>query len=145
MSADPDRTCVVVRPDRRETTAQGLLSFAGISRSAGAERLCLHLIIIPPGGRARAHLHRGHETALYVLEGAAGMWFGRALEDYVEVRAGEFLNIPADTPHQPFNLSETESARAIGARTDPEERESVVLLPHLDRPPPTGRAEGASE
>jgi len=34
---------------------------------------------------------------------------------------------------QIFNLSETESVVAVIARTDPNEQESVVLLPALDR------------
>jgi uncharacterized RmlC-like cupin family protein len=35
-------------------------------------------------------------------------------------------------PHLPYNPSTTEDAVAIIARTDPNEQESVVLLPHLD-------------
>ena len=66
----PARRCVVVRAEERVRTRQGLEGLAGISaESAGARGLCLHLIEFPPGGRARAHLHEGHETALYVLEG----------------------------------------------------------------------------
>jgi uncharacterized RmlC-like cupin family protein len=60
------------------------------------------------------------------------MWYGPELEHYVEARAGDFVYIPADMPHLPFNLSDTEGAAAIGARTDPNEQESVVLLPELE-------------
>jgi uncharacterized RmlC-like cupin family protein len=35
-------------------------------------------------------------------------------------------------PHLPYNPSTTEDAVAIIARTDANEHESVVLLPHLD-------------
>ena len=45
----------------------------------------------------------------------------------VSHRAGDFLYIPADVPHQPRNLSTTEPAIAIVARTDANEQESVVL------------------
>jgi hypothetical protein len=38
----------------------------------------------------------------------------------------------ADTPHLPYNLSETEPAIAVVARTDPNEQEGVVMLPKLD-------------
>lgn len=41
-------------------------------------------------------------------------------------RAGDFLFIPADVPHQPINLSEQEPALAIVARNTPSEQESVV-------------------
>jgi uncharacterized RmlC-like cupin family protein len=126
----PERTCVIVRPGSQVTTRQGLPNFAGIStESAGALGLCLHLIEIPPGGRATPHLHEGHETALYVLEGHVGMRYGDELEHYLEVAAGDFLYIPPNLRHQPFNLSNTEGARAVAARTDPNEQESVVLLP----------------
>jgi uncharacterized RmlC-like cupin family protein len=128
-----DRSCVVVRPQETIETAQGLTSFVGISsESAAAKGICLHLITFPPGTRARAHLHEGHETALYMLEGEVGMWYGPELEQYLEARAGDFVYIPASMPHQPFNLSDTEGATAVGARTDPSEQESVVLLPELE-------------
>jgi uncharacterized RmlC-like cupin family protein len=48
------------------------------------------------------------------------------------VRAGEFLYIPANVPHLSYNLSEIASCIAVIARTDPDEQESVVLLPKLD-------------
>jgi uncharacterized RmlC-like cupin family protein len=128
-------SCVVIRGGEAGETRslQGLVNFVGISvESAGAKRICLHLIVLPPGGRAHAHLHEGHETALYMTSGAVGMWYGPGLEHYVEARAGDFVYIPADMPHLPFNLSDTEGAAAIGARTDPNEQESVVLLPELE-------------
>jgi len=132
--ATTDQTCFVVRPDERVATMQGLENFVGIStESAGARGICLHLITIPPGGRAHAHLHEDHETALYVVSGRVGMWYGPELEHYLEVQPGDFLYIPANMPHQPFNLSDTEGASAVGARTDPNEQESVVLLPELEK------------
>ena len=39
---------------------------------------------------------------------------------------------PINMPHLPYNLSETENCVAVIARTDPNEQESVVLLPELD-------------
>ena len=52
-------------------------------------------------------------------------------ENLVVVHAGDLFYIPAGVPHLPANLS-SEPASAIIARTDPNEQESVVLLPHLD-------------
>jgi uncharacterized RmlC-like cupin family protein len=130
---DDEKTCVVVRAGERVPTAQGLRNFVGISsETAGSRGICLHLITFEPGGRARPHLHEHHETALYVIGGRVGMWYGPELEHYLEVTAGDFLYIPANLPHQPFNLSDTEEAAAVGARTDPNEQESVVLLPQLE-------------
>jgi uncharacterized RmlC-like cupin family protein len=128
-----ERTCVVLRAGEERETLQGLVNFVGVSKeTAGAERICLHLIEFPPGARAHAHLHREHETALYSLTGHVGMWFGDELEHYVEAHPGDFLYIPANVPHQPFNLSDTEPATALAARSDPHEQESVELLPELE-------------
>ena len=43
--------------------------------------------------------------------------------------AGDIIHIPAGVPHQPANASQTEPLVAIIARTDPNEQESVVVLP----------------
>jgi uncharacterized RmlC-like cupin family protein len=48
------------------------------------------------------------------------------------VPPGAFFYIPADVPHLPYNPSTTEEVVAIIARTDPNEQESVVLLPELE-------------
>ena len=92
----------------------------------------MHLLTIPPGGRAKAHLHQNHETAIYVLGGVAGMWFGERLEEHMIVKAGDLLYIPAGVPHLPYNPSQTEPAGAVLARTDPNEQESVMLRPELN-------------
>ena len=39
----------------------------------------------------------------------------------------EFLFIPPNLPHQPFNISDTEEVIAVVARSDPNEQESVVV------------------
>ena len=52
-----------------------ITAFAGISaENTGAQGICMHLLTIPPGGQAKAHLHENHETAIYVMSGEAGMW-----------------------------------------------------------------------
>jgi mannose-6-phosphate isomerase-like protein (cupin superfamily) len=89
----------------------------------------LQIVRFPPDGRANAHKHDGHETAIYVLSGESGMWYGERLEQHLIARAGEFLYIPANMPHLPYNLSPSESCVAVIARTDPNDQESVVLLP----------------
>jgi uncharacterized RmlC-like cupin family protein len=92
----------------------------------------LQLVRMPPGGRAKAHKHDGHETAIHILSGASGMWYGERLQRHLAARAGDFLYIPANMPHLPHNLSAAESCVAVIARTDPNDQESVVLLPELD-------------
>ena len=112
---------------------QGHAFVAGISaESVGATRLSMHLVTIPPGRRGRAHVHAGHETALYVLAGTAETRFGPGLRRRVTVQAGEFHYIPAGVPHLPINAGADEPFVAVLARTDPNEQESVVLLPELE-------------
>ncbi len=130
---EEQQACVLVKPDRPTDSRQGHQIFEGISaESAGARALCLHVIHIPPGGRARAHLHEHHESAIYVLQGEAVNWYGDRLERSFAVHAGEFVYIPAGMPHLPVNASDVEPVVALVARTDPNEQESVVLLPELD-------------
>lgn len=127
------QTCRVVRSEHNYAGKQGLSYFAGIAaETVGSTGICMHLLTIPPGGRAKAHLHEAHETAIYVLSGHAQMWFGEGLGEHLSVQAGEFLYIPAGVPHLPANASDTEPCTAVLARTDPNEQESVVLLPELD-------------
>lgn len=125
--------CAVIRSGESYAGKQGLDYLSGVSaQSTGAHGLCMHLLTIPPGGRAKAHLHSHHETAIYVLQGTAEMWYGEGLRDHLSATVGDFIYIPAGMPHLPANLSQTEPCVAVLARTDPNEQESVVLLPELD-------------
>ena len=130
-------SCVKLRPGGASGSAtyagrQGFSYVEGIAReSVGSEAICMHLLTIPPGGRARAHKHATHETAIYVLSGVTRMAWGERLEHVMEIAAGEMLYIPADMPHLPWNPG-GEPAVAVIARTDPHEQESVVLLPELE-------------
>jgi uncharacterized RmlC-like cupin family protein len=112
---------------------QGLQYNVGISaESAGSSGIHMQLVTIPPGGRAKAHKHATHETAIYALTGTTEVWHGQKLEHHSVVGPGDFFYIPADVPHLPYNPSTTETAVAVISRTDPNEQESVVLLPELE-------------
>ncbi len=127
----PD-ACPIVRPLESYAGLQGLNYFGGISaQNVGAQAICMHLLKMPPGARAKAHLHENHETAIYLITGKAAMWYGPHLEHHLEMNAGEFLYIPAGVPHLPYNPGATEAV-AVLARTDPNEQESVRLRPDLD-------------
>jgi uncharacterized RmlC-like cupin family protein len=125
-------TCRLIRPDSTYDGKQGLSYFAGIAaETVGSQGICMHVVTIPPGARAKAHLHESHETAIYVLTGEAVTFFGENLQERVTTRAGDMFYIPAGVPHLPANLSDA-PVTAVIARTDPKEQESVVLLPELD-------------
>ena len=119
---------VTVRPNAQILTRQSLPNFVGISgATAGAQGLCMNIVIIPPGASAEPHYHDGFETAIYVLKGEVETRYGRGLRQKCVNRAGDFIFIPPDVPHQPRNLSATEPAMAVVARNTPDEQESVVL------------------
>jgi uncharacterized RmlC-like cupin family protein len=119
---------ITVRPKETINTRQQLPNFEGISgATVGATALCMHIVIIPAGGKAVPHLHKGYETAIYIVKGRAETRYGEGLKQSEINQAGDFIFIPADVPHQPVNLSDTEEVVAIVARNDPNEQESVVL------------------
>ena len=125
--------CQVVRPDVSYQGQQGLNYFVGVSaESVGSQALCMHVVKFPPGARAKAHLHANHESAAYVIQGEVEMLYGDHLEHHAVIRTGEFIYIPTGVPHLPYNASQSD-AIGILARTDPNEQESVVLLPELEQ------------
>lgn len=115
-----------VRPDRSVMTRQGLPYFVGLSgQTVGSQALSMHLVVIPPGGRAEPHRHVGYETGIYVLEGRVLTRWGPKLEHEVISEAGDFLFVPPDVPHEAVNLSSTQPARAVVARNDAAEQDRV--------------------
>jgi uncharacterized RmlC-like cupin family protein len=121
---------VTIRPAATIMTRQQLPNFVGVSAAtAGARGISMNMVIIPPGGAAEPHLHRGYETAIYLLQGRVETRYGEGLRKSVIHQAGDFIFIPANVPHQPVNLSATEPAHALVARNDPNEQESVEPYP----------------
>jgi uncharacterized RmlC-like cupin family protein len=136
MGSIQDRSiepCVLVRAGDAAEGHTGVMYAAGISAtSAGARALCLQLASLPPGARSRAHQHDDHESAAYVVSGEMVLWFGERLEHKVAAGPGDFIYIPAATPHLVLNPSAAEPAVAVLARTDPHAQEEITALPHLD-------------
>lgn len=130
IGARDGKDVLTVRVGETSTSKQALPFFPGISgKNAGAKELSLLKVVIPPGASAQAHVHKGYESAIYLLQGTVETKYGEHLEKSVVNVAGDFIYIPADVPHQPTNLSKTEPAIAIVARNDGEEQEHVILLP----------------
>ncbi|MCX5376074.1 cupin domain-containing protein [Streptomyces sp. NBC_00091] len=127
MSDLQQQECVAVRTGGYEGVQGGSFG-AGISaQSAGARGLCLHRLVMPAGTRGRPHLHAGHESAIFVQSGEVEVWHGEGLAEHLVLRAGDYLYIPADTPHMPVNTG-TQDMVCLVARTDPDEQEGVRLL-----------------
>jgi uncharacterized RmlC-like cupin family protein len=126
-------TCKVMRNPETFRAKTGLPYRFGLTgTSVGSTGLSMHVISIPPGQRALAHKHEGHESMLYVISGSAETYFGENLSEHVSLRAGDLQFIPAGCPHLSINKSKTEPCVGVVARTDPNEQESVVMLPELD-------------
>jgi uncharacterized RmlC-like cupin family protein len=119
--------CRIYRRGERYEGAQGMTYFGGLSGDA----ICMAELELPPGGRSRAHLHRGVESAGYVIAGELEMRWGERLEQSETIRAGELAYIPADMPHVVLNPTD-EIARALVAHTAPDDQQGIELLPELD-------------
>jgi uncharacterized RmlC-like cupin family protein len=127
---------VTVRVTESTQSKQGLPIFPGISgKTVGSKGLSMLKLVIPPGGAAEPHMHKGFESAIYLLQGRVETRYGEGLKKSVVTEAGYFIFIPPDVPHQPVNLSNTEPAIAIVARNDPDEQEHVILLPKKETAP----------
>ena len=66
-----------------------------------------------------------------MISGEATTYYGAQLEQSFLAQGGDFIYIGANVPHLPVNTGQ-QPAVAIVARTDPNEQESVELLPELD-------------
>ena len=91
----------------------------------------MQMLTLPPGEMGTPHKHEGHETAIYILSGRSGVWYGENLEHHKSAEAGEYVYISSGMPHMPYNPDSRSECVAIIARTDSNEQESVVLLPEL--------------
>jgi uncharacterized RmlC-like cupin family protein len=125
-------TCKVIRPGQSYVGQQGFTYLTGLTgATAGSRALCMTALNLPDGARAKTHLHQGIETGVYVLEGEAEMYFGDRLQHFLRARAGEYVYIPADTPHLVLNRSGA-PCRALVAHSAADDQAGIVLLPDLD-------------
>lgn len=124
---EADAEIVTIRPGESVMTKQLLPNFVGVGETtAGTKGLSMNLVVIPPGAVAEPHVHKGFETAIFILEGRVETRYGRGLAKRLVNEAGDFVFIPPGVPHQPVNLSPTEPALGIVARNDANEQESVL-------------------
>lgn len=96
------------------------------SSNVDARGLSMKLAVIPPGRVIPAHLHVDFETMMYMLEGRVRHEYGDGCKLVMENRAGDFLFIEPGVPHEVYNLSDTEPAVAVIARSAPDEREQTI-------------------
>lgn len=126
------RELKVVRPGATYEGAQGVVYGAGPSRgTVGAQAVCMNVMPMPPGARAKAHYHRGIETIAYLLEGACEVHWGDRLENVTTIQAGEQVYLPADLPHAPLNHTDAPCIWIV-VHSSGDDQDGIVMLPELD-------------
>lgn len=125
-------TCRVVRSGAAYEGKQGLTYLRGLTgETVGSHGISMTVLTLPDGARAKTHLHQDVETAVYVIEGRAEMFYGPRLEEHLEWESGDYVYIPADVAHLVMNRSGA-AATALVAHTAASDQEGIVLLPELD-------------
>ena len=121
----------VVNPDQfSKGTSQttGSLRLAAVSADLGIHSaLWAGTFLVEPGAQTGIHHHGPQETVAYVLEGESFIQWGARGENFVTVRAGDFLHVPGFLVHREINRSKDSAFRWIVVRSSSEP--IVVNLP----------------
>ena len=122
----------VVKPGQTYEGAQGITYGAGASaETVGAAGICMNVMPIPPGGKAKVHYHEGIETVALLLEGEVNVYYSDALEHVAPMQAGDHIYIPGDVAHAPYNQSDA-PCKIIVAHSSGSDQDGIVMLPDLD-------------
>jgi uncharacterized RmlC-like cupin family protein len=132
MTASATERVRVVSPGQTYVGKQGVTYGAGASKeTVGAENICMNVMPMPPGARAKAHYHDGIETIAYMLDGECAVYYGDELEQRLVARAGDHVFCPADVPHAPANESGKPCTWLV-VHSSGSDQDGIVLLPALD-------------
>ena len=122
----------VIHPGQTYIGKQGFAYGAGASaETVGAEHICMNVLPMPAGARAKAHYHRGIETISYLLEGECCVYYGEQMEHRAVMHAGDQMYLPADVPHAPCNESGAPCTWLV-VHSSGSDQDGLVLLPDLD-------------
>ncbi len=70
-----------------------------------------------PGYRSLPHHHGEAETGGYVLRGNGRIYFGEGYQEFIDMKAGDWVFVPPFMPHVEANMSVTEDLVWMTART----------------------------
>jgi uncharacterized RmlC-like cupin family protein len=133
MSALATDRVTVIKPGQTYVGKQGITYGAGASaETVGAEKICMNVMPMPPGARAKVHYHKDIETIAYMLEGECAVYYGDDLEQRLVAKAGDHVFCPADVPHAPCNESGTPCTWIV-VHSSGSDQDGIVLLPELDK------------
>lgn len=122
----------VIRPGRTYVGQQGFTYGAGASAATvGARRICMNVLPMPAGAKAKVHYHDRIETIAYLLDGECIVRYGDRVQHRAVVRAGDQIFVPADMPHAPCNESGAPCTWLV-VHSAGSDQEGIVLLPELD-------------
>jgi uncharacterized RmlC-like cupin family protein len=122
----------VISPGQTYEGKQGVTYGAGASQeTVGAERICMNVMPMLPGQKARVHYHKGIETIAYMLEGECAVYYGDGMEHRVVVKAGDHVYCPADVPHAPANESGAPCTWLV-VHSSGSDQDGIVMLPELE-------------
>jgi uncharacterized RmlC-like cupin family protein len=117
---------VTIRHGAGRDQWQGADYQLGLSaRTVGAQHLSLNVSRLPPGGSIPAHVHAGFEVGLYIISGKLEHRFGPGLRSTIVNGAGDFIFVKPDIPHAVQNLSDTEPAIVVVARSTPDDWDKI--------------------
>lgn len=122
----------VIRPGQTYVGRQGFTYGAGASaETVGAQHICMNVLPMPPGARAKVHYHDRIETIAYLLDGECVVYYGDDVQHRALVRAGDQIFVPADVPHAPSNESGAPCTWLV-VHSSGSDQDGIVLLPELD-------------
>ena len=94
--------------------------------NVNSKALSMKVATIAPGGVIPAHVHVDFETMIYLLQGHVRHEYGAGCQLTMENSAGDFIYIEPGVPHEVFNLSASEPAVAVIARSAADEWERTI-------------------
>lgn len=122
----------VVKPGRTYVGAQGFTYGAGVSReTVGETSICMNVLPMPPGARAKSHYHKGIDTIAYLIDGRCSVHYGDALEHRLACEAGDHVFMPRDVPHAPYNDSGAPCTWIV-VHSSGSDQDDIVMTPELD-------------
>ena len=111
---------VVRAGELSQSTGQstGALRVSGVDRNlTSASQIWMGKVSNEPGYRSVAHHHGDAQTAGYVLEGEARIYYGPSYQQYVDMNEGDFVFVPPNFPHIEANRSAERRLVWLTART----------------------------
>jgi uncharacterized RmlC-like cupin family protein len=123
----------VIKPGQTYVGKQGFQYGAGAStETVRTRQICMNVLPMPAGAKAKVHYHKDIETIAYLLEGACAVYYGDALEHRAALVQGDQIFVPGDVPHAPANESGAPCVWLV-AHSSGSDQDGLVLVPELER------------